>query len=61
MKCQYCNSPATKNLTWFRGAFGGPPKTVPYCGVCSLKEALAKRGMTAPVKEGEDYKIEDKK
>lgn len=58
MKCQYCKKLSTCKIEWFRGAFGGPgPVVVPYCGKCSIKDALAKRGMTAPVSEGEDYKI----
>lgn len=59
MKCQYCEAGAMFNLTWFRGPPGKPgPVTVPYCGECSLKDALAKRGMTAPVEEGHDYRLE---
>lgn len=56
--CHYCNNKARYGLTWFHGPPGKPgPVTVPYCGKCSLKDALAKRGMTAPVKEGEDYSL----
>jgi NTP pyrophosphatase (non-canonical NTP hydrolase) len=58
--CQYCARPATKVLVWKRGPFGKPgPVRLEYCGSCSIKDALATRGMTAPVTEGEDYTIEE--
>jgi hypothetical protein len=58
-KCQYCDKPPTRAVSWKQGAFGKPgPVVVPWCGECSLKDALAKRGMTAPVVEGEDYTVE---
>lgn len=57
--CRYCGGNATCVISWFRGAFGKPgPVRVLYCGKCDIKAALAKRGMTAPVVEGEDYAIE---
>lgn len=55
-KCQYCPHPATCQITWKKGNPGQVgPVTVPYCGQCSIKDALAKRGMTAPVTQGQDY------
>lgn len=57
-RCQYCERPATCSIEWATGPFGKPgPVYVVYCGQCSIKEALAKRGMTASVKEGVDYVI----
>lgn len=57
--CRYCSKPVSHKLIWFRGAFGKPgPVAVAYCGSCDIREALRKRGMTAPVEEGKDYKIE---
>ena len=56
--CHYCARPAVHTLQWFKGPFGRPgPVSVPYCGECSLKDALASRGMTAPAAEGKDYRI----
>lgn len=57
-KCQYCVKPAVATILWFRGPFGRPgPAYVPYCGSCSIKDAHANRGMTAPVAEGTDYEV----
>jgi hypothetical protein len=57
--CRYCNQPATCVVVWKRGPLGKPgPVRIPWCGSCSLKDALAKRGMTAPVREGVDYTID---
>lgn len=55
--CRYCGAVAKCSVRWFRGKFGGPGVTVPWCGECSLKNALATRGMSAPVHEGEDYEV----
>jgi NTP pyrophosphatase (non-canonical NTP hydrolase) len=57
--CQYCPETATCLVEWFKGPAGGKrgPVTVHWCGKCSLKDALAKRGMIAPVREGEDYRV----
>jgi hypothetical protein len=57
--CRYCGVGAAYKLSWRRGALGKPgPVVVAYCGRCSVGDALAKRGMTAPVVEGEDYTVE---
>lgn len=57
--CRYCPKVSSVFVLWKRGALGGAgPVRVPYCGFCSLKDALARRGMTAPVQEGIDYTIE---
>lgn len=57
--CRYCSEPAVCIVVWKRGKRGlAGPVRVPYCGRCSLKDALAARGMTAPVAEGVDYTIE---
>lgn len=56
MICRYCSGEAVCMIRWVRGSFSKPgPVFVPYCGTCSIKDALAKRGMTAPVTEGVDY------
>lgn len=60
-RCQYCTSPATVALVWFRGPPGSGRTNVrvPYCGKCDVRAALAARGMTASVREGADYRFEE--